>query len=101
MLESKVVKWFEVCSEFIDVAFLVQMNDTADYGTVRVYKPSEHGLVKIEERSGEYRRDQEILNDYDEYFPEQAAKLESCNNGVDHVQELESEYGHRPLIYYR
>jgi len=99
-LESELVMWFEACSDLIDVAFLVQMSDTSDFGTLRAYKPSEYGLVEVENRSGEYRRDQEILKEHDEYFPEEAAKLDSQDDGTDHIHELESEFGHRPLIFY-
>lgn len=99
-LHSELADWFDACAELIDVAYLARMSDTTDAGTVAVFKPTEYGLVEVEERSVSYTFEGDRQETPGQLFPEDGAKLESRGGGEDHIQALTAEYGHRPLLYY-
>jgi hypothetical protein len=107
-LSASIAQWCRSLAGEIEVVYAVNVSDTTDSVTIRVLAPPEGCFEEVERRNGEYWTDRDKCDEDGERFPEYAAvvsprkdpRLGGVKKHINHVRDLEDEYGARPLIHY-
>lgn len=105
--------WIEPHAEDVAVAYLIRVSDTSGRATIQVYEPGVDGLRRVEEREATVHVHWLKCGE-DEFFPEHAmvvyagdrddvwlaGALHHLETIENHLDDLEAEYGCRPLLHY-
>lgn len=95
------LEWLTVVWHGTAVAFLIEMSDTTDKGTLSVYEPTKEGLT----RTAQYEGHHQFVSASGSQCSSgscRAGEFDSklvSPNGTDITAAVAEEYGHRPTLF--